>query len=350
MNICSNKKDTSMRGSLMLDLIGTTLTEDERKLLANPQVGGVILFARNVESRAQICHLTAQIREAAPEILIAVDQEGGRVQRFRVGYTEFPPMQVLGDFYQSNPAEGTELLRDCGWLLAAEVIASGVDISFAPVLDVDKSLSTIIGNRSFGEDPQRVVEAASAFMAGMHEAGMATTGKHFPGHGGIVADSHLEAPVDNRSWDEVWARDLVPFVALKDQLDGIMPAHITFPAIDGDSVGFSSHWLQTVLRGQMGFDGVIFSDDLTMKGADVVGGYIDKAKAALAAGCDMALVCNNPEGAKEVLAWLESQSHGGSHRIQRMRATQQHSWGELENHPRRLKVQHKLATIRAESK
>ena len=329
-------------GRLMLDISGYSLTDGERELLQNPHVGGVILFARNVATREQICALACQIREASAKVIIAVDQEGGRVQRFRDGFTAFPPMQTLGDLVAQNSAAGLGLTRDVGWLMASEVIACGLDISFAPVLDVDRDTSSIIGDRSFSDQPQAVVALAQAFIKGMHEAGMAATGKHFPGHGGIVADSHLEAPVDYRSWDELQAHDLKPFVALADSLDGMMPAHITFPSVDPDSVGFSSFWLQSVLRDQLGFNGVIFSDDLSMKGADIAGGYVDKAKLALAAGCDMILVCNCPEGAIEVLDFMASTEIDGGDRLAKMRARKFRHWDELENHPRRIKTIERL--------
>ncbi len=329
-------------GRLMLDLAGTSLTEAEREQLQNPHIGGVILFARNVESRDQISALVGQIRAASAKVLIAVDQEGGRVQRFKDGFTRFPPMQHLGDLAAQNPAAGVALSRDAGWLMAAEVIACGLDISFAPVLDVDRDTSSIIGDRAFSDLPEAVISVARAFIDGMHEAGMAATGKHFPGHGGIVADSHLEAPIDSRSWEALEAHDLKPFDALSESLDAIMPAHITFPTIDPDSVGFSSFWLQTILRDRLGFNGVIFSDDLTMKGADIAGGYVDKAKLALDAGCDMILVCNCPSGAVEVLDFMASAAVDGSDKIVLMRARKSISWGELENHPRRLETIEKL--------
>lgn len=325
-------------GRLMLDISGYSLTNSEREQLQNPHVGGVILFARNVESRQQICALVSQIRQASGQVIIAVDQEGGRVQRFRDGFTAFPPMQTLGDLVAQNSDAGLALTKDVGWLMASEVIACGLDISFAPVLDVDRDTSSIIGDRSFSDQPQAVVALAQAFIKGMHEAGMAATGKHFPGHGGIVADSHLEAPVDYRSWNELQSHDLKPFAALAGCLDGMMPAHITFPSVDSDSVGFSSFWLQSVLRDQLGFNGVIFSDDLSMKGADVAGGYVDKAKLALAAGCDMILVCNSPEGAIEVLDFMAISEVDGGDRIAKIRARKFRHWGELENHPRRLKT------------
>ena len=331
----------SSHGRLMLDLAATSLQDDEPALLRNPQVGGVILFARNVESRHQVAALVAEIRAVAPQLLIAVDQEGGRVQRFKQGFTLLPAMQQLGDLWLADRDAGLDLTRDCGWLMAAEVIACGLDISFAPVLDVDRDTSSIIGDRAFSDQPQLVADIAAAFIEGMNEAGMAATGKHFPGHGGVFADSHLEAPVDQRDWGQLIEHDLIPFMALAKKLGGIMPAHITFPAIDPNSVGFSQFWLQQVLRDKLGFDGVIFSDDLAMKGADVAGGYVQKAQLALDAGCDMILVCNDRSGALEVLDFMTEQQVSGSDRIKRMLKKspvdeKSLSWPQLENHPRRV--------------
>jgi len=320
----------------MLDLAGTALAEDEVELLQNPQVGGVILFARNVESRQQVEALVAQIRAVAPHLLIAVDQEGGRVQRFRDDFSPLPAMQKLGDLTARDRETGLALCRDSGWLMASEVIACGLDISFAPVLDVDRDTSSIIGDRAFSDQPQRVIDTAAAFIEGMNEAGMAATGKHFPGHGGIFADSHLEAPLDQRDWQQLWEHDLRPFVALCPVLGGIMPAHITFPAIDPDSVGFSNFWLREILRDKLGFNGVIFSDDLTMKGADVAGGYQRKAELALQAGCDMILVCNDRSGALEVLDYMTAEKISGSERIAAMHRTKSIAWLELENDARRV--------------
>ena len=332
-------------GRLMLDLAGTELTTEEQQILQSPQVGGVILFARNIQSREQVTALNAQIRQASANLLIAVDQEGGRVQRLRDGFIPLPPMQLLADSVVQNPEVGVQLVRDTGWLMASEVLACGFDISFAPVLDVDRDTSSIIGDRAFSDQPEMVITLAQAFIEGMNEAGMAATGKHFPGHGGIVADSHLEAPVDHRSWQQLLDHDLKPFVALSKQLAGVMPAHITFPAVDPDSVGFSGFWLQQVLRQQLGFDGVIFSDDLSMKGADVAGGYIDKAQLALNAGCDMILVCNCPEGAREVLQMMEHRSLAGSDRIASMGATKSVDWDKLCADSRRTRVVQQLKDI-----
>ena len=332
-------------GRLMVDVEGLSLTSEDRHLLANPQVGGVILFARNIQSRSQVCILVTEIRRCSNSLLIAVDQEGGRVQRFRQGFTKIPSMQLVGDCIESEGSNGISLTHELGWLMASEVLACGVDISFAPVLDVDRETSSIIGDRAFSDQPNKVITAATAFIAGMQEAGMASTGKHFPGHGGIVADSHLEAPVDHRSWEQIRNHDLKPFYALAKTLVGIMPAHITFPTIDADSVGFSSFWLQQILREQLGFRGVIFSDDLSMKGADVAGGYVDKAKGALAAGCDMILVCNSRRGVAQVLSYMEEEQISLSGLIESMRSMKKVSWVELEQSGRRKAVIEKLASF-----
>lgn len=332
-------------GPLMLDLAGLELTSDEIQLLQHPLVGGVIYFARNFADRSQICALSESIAEVRADLLIAVDQEGGRVQRFRDGYTLFPPMASLGQYYIENEQEGRELLRNAGWLLAAEVIASGVDFSFAPVLDLDDCHCEVIADRSFSNDPLIASEAASHFIAGLHEAGMAVTGKHFPGHGGVVADSHLETPTDSRSLYDLRQRDMVPFSRLLPELDGIMPAHIIFPKVDPHCVGFSKRWLQDILRTELGFDGVIFSDDLSMKGADVAGGYAAKTRAALDAGCDMVLVCNNREGALETLSYLEGANHPASPRLSSMKARQSWRWNELETMERRQQTIAKLKQL-----
>ncbi|MDB9978241.1 MAG: beta-N-acetylhexosaminidase [Porticoccaceae bacterium] len=340
-----NSSEVDLYGRLMLDLKGVSLDRDERLQLQNPQVGGVILFSRNIQSRDQICDLVAEIRACSKSLLVAVDQEGGRVQRLREGFTAIPSMQAIGNLIARSPEEGLGLSKDLGWLMASEVIACGLDLSFAPVLDVDRDTSSIIGDRSFSDQPEIVISAAEAFIKGMHDAGMAATGKHFPGHGGIVADSHLEAPVDDRSWNTLYARDIQPFAKLSKMLDAVMPAHITFPSVDPDSVGFSSFWLNDVLRGKLGFEGIIFSDDLTMKGADIAGGYVDKAKLALKAGCDMILVCNCPQGAVEVLSYMESANISQSSKLASMVAKRSISWSDLEGSPRRLAISQKVAAL-----
>jgi beta-N-acetylhexosaminidase len=293
-------------GALMLDLEGITLTEAEKKLLVHPHVGGIILFARNYQNAEQVIALVQSIRVLRPELIIAVDQEGGRVQRFREGFVKLPPMKTFGDLYETDPDEARQQSYQCGWLMASEVLATGVDISFAPILDVDCGISQVIGNRAFHATPQIAVKLLREFIRGMHDAGMAATGKHFPGHGSVAADSHLALPIDDREWAAIEAHDLVPFAALARELQGIMPAHVIYSKIDPDPAGFSPFWLQDILRARLQFDGVIFSDDLSMEGAVATGSFSDRANAALDAGCDMVLVCNHRVGALEVLQALEA--------------------------------------------
>jgi beta-N-acetylhexosaminidase len=285
----------------MLDLEGLSLTRDERKLLKAPAVGGVILFARNVESAYQVRTLCEAIRRERPGLLIAVDQEGGRVQRIKEGVTRLPPMAALGKRYQSAPADGVALAKDTGWLLGLEMSACGIDVTFAPVLDIDGGVSSVIGDRSFGTDPEQVSALGQAFIYGLHEAGMAAIGKHFPGHGSVAEDSHLALPIDERPLDAIKQHDLIPFAHLVSDLDGIMPAHVIYPAFDHRPAGFSPSWLG-MLRESLGFKGCIFSDDLSMAGAQVAGDPAARAQAALRAGCDMLLVCNDREAALDVVA------------------------------------------------
>jgi beta-N-acetylhexosaminidase len=289
-------------GPLMLDVQGCELDSEERDMLAHPTVGGVILFARNYHDRSQLSALVSSIRKATShKLLIAVDHEGGRVQRFRDGFSKIPPMGLL----HKAGNQAASLASDCGWLMSAELLAHDIDLSFAPVLDLDRG-SNVIGNRSFGSDPKQVIDLSLSFIEGMHQAGMKATGKHFPGHGSVRADSHIESPRDTRSWEEIDATDLVPFkqIIASQQLDAIMPAHVIYTDIDENPAGFSRFWLQEILRKKLGFKGVIFSDDLTMEGAAVVGGYPERAQAALDAGCDMLLACNNRQGAIAILDGL----------------------------------------------
>lgn len=335
---------SALLGPVMIDVEGTELTAEDRELLQHPLVGGLIFFARNYRDRAQLQELVAAIRAERPDILLAVDQEGGRVQRFRDEFTRIPSMQLLCSHADA------EQLRDVGWLLAAELLAVGIDFSFAPVLDADDAHCRIVGDRSFAADPAQVASRVRAFMAGMHEAGMATTGKHFPGHGHVLEDSHEELPEDERSLDEVMASDALPFIECikAGELDAVMPAHIRFVQVDSEPVGFSRYWLQQVLRGQLGFDGVIFSDDLSMEGAGAAGGYGARIRAAMAAGCDMGVVCNNRAGALEVLDALENftPSPESSDRLQRMRARSEViSWQALEASERWQKTSSWLESI-----
>lgn len=308
-------------GVLMLDIEGTALNAVETEQIKSPQVGGLILFSRNYDNPDQLTSLMASIRALRADLLVAVDQEGGRVQRFREGFTRLPPMAALGRRWQQNPHHAIACAHELGWLMATELRQFDIDISFAPVLDLDWGQSSVIGDRAFGADPEAVIQLAGGVMAGMHEAGMAATGKHFPGHGWVRADSHLELPIDERSMAEIEEQDLRPFDALiRRGLDGVMPAHVVYSQVCSAPAGFSSYWLQQVLRQWLHFDGVIFSDDLSMEGASQAGSYAERCDRALAAGCDMVLVCNHPEGARQVLEHLRTGSVTASHRLARMRA------------------------------
>lgn len=293
-------------GPLMLDVAGVDLTADDRRRLMHPLVGGVILFTRNYSNFAQLLRLTAGIHALrSPPLIIAVDHEGGRVQRFLDGFTLIPPMRGLGRAWDANPQHARQLASEAGFVLAIELLAHGVDLTFAPVLDVDHGNSSVIGDRALHSDARAVAELARALLQGFKQAGMTGVGKHFPGHGHVRGDSHHEVPVDNRSFEEIEASDLVPFRRLIDAgLGGVMPAHVIYPAVDSQPAGFSAIWLKEVLRRKLEFGGVIFSDDLGMEGASVAGGMVERAEAALAAGCDMVLLCNNLLRADELLASL----------------------------------------------
>lgn len=313
-------------GPVMLDVVGTELSADDIKRLQHPLVGGVILFARNFESCAQLKALTASIHALRqPPLLIAVDHEGGRVQRFRDGFTKIPPMREFGKIWDKNPKKARELAIEAGWILAAELRAHGIDFSFTPVLDMDYGDSLVIGDRAFHQDATAINELAFSLMQGLKKGGMSAVGKHFPGHGFVVADSHVSIPVDERSFDEIAANDMQPFKHMIDEgLAAIMPAHVIYPKVDDKPAGFSPKWLQKVLRERLGFNGVIFSDDLSMEGASVGGDVTTRSLAALNAGCDMVLLCNRPDLADELLVKLEwkmpalstlrlTRMHGGHH-------------------------------------
>lgn len=283
-------------GPVMIDVESLTLTQAEKEKINHPNTGAVILFSRNYNTPEQITILIKSIRDARDgDILIAVDQEGGRVQRFQTGFTRLPPASIF--------AHHPELAESAGWLMATELLAVGIDFSFAPVLDIDCGVSEIIGNRSFSQDPQLATQLASKFRKGMKSAGMAATGKHFPGHGAVALDSHLTLPVDNRDLNTIRNKDFLPFKQLiAEGLEAIMPAHVVYPQIDALPAGFSTQWIHDILRTELNFDGTIFSDDLSMEGAASMGDFSQRAKLAMQAGCDMVLVCNNPTAAEEVLA------------------------------------------------
>ncbi|MDR2220418.1 MAG: beta-N-acetylhexosaminidase [Methylobacillus sp.] len=294
-------------GPIMLDIEGTELNADDVRRLQHPLVGGIILFTRNYQSPEQLKALTAAIHKVRqPPLLIAVDHEGGRVQRFREGFTRIPPMREFGRIWDNNPRKARQLTEDAGWVLAAELRAHGVDFSFTPVLDIDYGNSSVIGDRAFHRNPQAIAELADALMRGLRKGGMAAVGKHFPGHGFVAADSHVAIPVDEREFDRIAEEDMQPFRRMIDDgLAAIMPAHVIYPQVDDKPAGFSGRWLQKVLRQRLEFNGVIFSDDLAMEGAVVAGNVTQRALAALNAGCDMALLCNRPDLADELLVKLE---------------------------------------------
>jgi beta-N-acetylhexosaminidase len=263
----------------------------------------VVLFSRNYESPKQIRAITTELHEIrSPKLLIAVDHEGGRVQRFRSGFTELPPAALIGDLYDDDPAAGLAFAQECGWLMAIELRSVGVDFSFAPVLDIRNPRSRIIDDRAFHSDPHCVARIARAFINGMHEAGMAAIGKHFPGHGTVAADSHVELPVDDRSYYDIANSDLIPFRLLAADIEGVMPAHIQYPMVDNEPAGFSPVWLKQILREELEFAGIIFSDDLMMSGAAHAGDIEDRAAMALQAGCDMILVCNDRAGTERLIS------------------------------------------------
>ena len=295
-------------GPLMVGIAGGTLDQDEEEVLRHPCVGGVILFSRNFRDRAQLRALCDAIHGLRrPPLLIAVDHEGGRVQRFRNGFSALPAAAQYGALYERSPERACRAARAGGRVMAAELRACGVDFSFAPVLDLDHGVSTVIGDRAFHRDPDVVTALARAFLAGMRAAGAGGVGKHFPGHGGVTADSHHALPVDRRSWEDLRLADLVPFERLAaSELAGVMPAHVVYERLDARPAGFSRRWIGDVLRGELGFQGVVFSDDLDMAAAAAGGDHVARARAAVDAGCDMVLVCNDRQAAVTVADGLKT--------------------------------------------
>ena len=305
----------SSPGPVTLDVIGLELNAEDRRRILHPLTGGVILFGRNFSNRKQLSKLTAEIKKLRSDVLISIDHEGGRVQRCKTdGFTHLPAMRKLGEIWMSKsqaslPAESAALAMAaataCGYVLAAELRACGVDFSFTPVLDLDFGRSAVIGDRSFSRDPQIVFALAKSLNEGLRMAGMANCGKHFPGHGWAEADSHIAIPVDERSLEEILNDDAKPYEWLDLSLAAVMPAHVIYPKVDKLPAGFSKIWLHSVLRQELGFQGVIFSDDLSMEGASVAGSVVKGAELALDAGCDAVLICNRPDLADELLAKLK---------------------------------------------
>ncbi|MGB0712762.1 MAG: beta-N-acetylhexosaminidase [Gammaproteobacteria bacterium] len=314
-------------GPIMMDLAGHRIAPEERELLLHPLVGGVILFSRNFEDPDQLEDLVYDIHELRqPRLIVAVDHEGGRVQRFRKGFTRLPPVARLGELYDTDRAHALDMAEVSGWLMAAELRSLGVDISFAPVVDLGRGVSGVIGDRALHRKPETVSDLAHAYMRGMHMAGMSATIKHFPGHGAVRADSHLELPRDDRPFVDIEPEDMLPFERMIHfGAEAVMMAHVVYPQVDPLPASFSRHWIQDVLRRRMGFQGVVFSDDLSMEGAAVMGGYGDRARAALEAGNDMLPVCNHPEGVAAIIDDLGQYDDPAAH----MRLVRMHGRGDL---------------------
>ena len=324
-------------GPVMMGISGTRLAADERELLRHPAVGGVILFDRNYADPDQLRELAREIHVLRnPQLLIAVDQEGGRVQRFRAGFTALPAAGTFGERYDSDHDAARALAEDFGWVMAVELRACGIDFSFAPVLDLGTGQSRVIGDRALHARPEAVVSLARAMVRGMSAAGMSAVGKHFPGHGSVAEDSHVEMPVDRRDLQSIRAADLVPFARMiRDALPAVMAAHVCYPAVDDQPAGYSRVWLERVLRGELGFGGAIFSDDLGMSAACGAGDMAARTRCSLAAGCDMVLICNDRPGAEAALEALgEERSALRAARLARMHGRGDVTRSALEADPR----------------
>ncbi|MGH8688015.1 MAG: beta-N-acetylhexosaminidase [Burkholderiales bacterium] len=308
-------------GPVMLDPSGTALTEDDVRRLRHPAVGGAILFARNFETPEQLQALAEDIHALRdPPLLLGVDHEGGRVQRFRAGFTALPAMRALGAQWDRDRDAARRASRAAGYIMGAELAAHGLDFSFAPVLDLDFGMSTVIGDRALHYDPIAVGALAAELILGLADGGMAAVGKHFPGHGFAAADSHVAVPTDERSLEEILRKDLVPYgAAIHAGLAAVMPAHVVYPRVDGRPAGYSRVWLADVLRGRLGFEGLVFSDDLSMAGAGTAGDVPSRARAALEAGCDMVLLCNDAKAQERLLASLGDLAMSAPERAERMR-------------------------------
>ena len=308
-------------GPVVVDVLGPVLTDEDRERIRHPAAGAVILFARNYENPEQLAALTADIeRQREPALPVCVDHEGGRVQRFKEGFTAIPPMRALGKQWDRDREKGRELATSIGYIIASELGAHGVDFSFAPVLDLDYGGSSVIGDRALHFDPTAVGSLGACLVRGLAQGGVGAVGKHFPGHGYAEADSHVAVPRDDRPFKEISRKDIAPYkTVIEAGLAGVMPAHVIYSQVDAQPAGYSAHWLQDVLRKQLGFQGIVFSDDLSMEGAAVAGGPPERARAAIAAGCDMVLLCNNPAGLDALLQSLADVPLANQAGLDRMR-------------------------------
>ena len=334
---------TNLFGRLMIDIDGFNLSNEDKSLLSSKHIGGLILFSKNFNSYDQLYNLIKEVRSIKDNIIIAVDQEGGRVQRFQKEFTNIPSMQEVSLFAKKN--EDRDFIKDLAWLISSELIAVGIDMNFAPVLDINKNLSTIIGNRSFSDDILEVINNASDYIDGMHEAGMKSSGKHFPGHGNVIEDSHLELPEDERELSELMNEGIKPYIELNEKIDVIMCAHILFSKVDNKIPSFSDTWVNNILRNKLNYKGLIFSDDLSMLGSGNES-LTNKVKMSLDVGCDMLIICNDRSGVKEVIEYLDKTDYEQTSRIFEIKSFKKINWNDLLNNNRALATKEKLKSMR----
>ncbi len=334
---------TDLFGRLMIDINGYNLSNEDKILLSSKHIGGLILFSRNFNSYDQLYNLIKDVHSIKENIIIAVDQEGGRVQRFEKEFTKIPSMKEASIFAKEN--EDQKFIKDLAWLVSSELIAVGIDINFAPVLDIDRNISSVIGNRSFSGEILEVINNASDYIDGMHEAGMKSTGKHFPGHGNVAEDSHLALSQDARELDELMNQDIKPYIELKDKLDVIMCAHILFSKVDNKIPSFSGTWINDVLKNKLNYKGLIFSDDLSMLGSGNES-ITNKVKMSLNAGCDMLIICNDRSGVKEAIEYLDKTGFEQTSRVFKIKSFKKINWNDLMNNKRTLAIKEKLKIIR----
>jgi beta-N-acetylhexosaminidase len=334
---------TDSYGRLMIDVDGKSLSEDDKFLISKNHVGGLILFSRNFDSYEQLKNLVKEIHAIKENIIIAVDQEGGRVQRFEKEFTKIPSMREVSIFKREN--DDQEFIKDLAWLVSSELISVGIDINFAPVLDINRNISSIIGDRSFSDNFSELINNASDYIDGMHEAGMKSTGKHFPGHGNVIEDSHLELAKDQRKLQDLITTDIKPYIELKDKLDVIMCAHILFSEVDKNIPSFSQTWIKDVLRHKINYKGLILSDDLSMLGSGNQS-LSKKAKMSFDAGCDMVIICNDRSGTKEVIEYLDQTGVELSSKISEIKSSKKINWNNLLINKRALTIKEKLKNMR----